>query len=351
MERGTVKTIKRLESKPEFVYNLEIEDNHNYFIEGVLLHNSPNVILDEAALIEDDVEGKIFRMLGDSIDNFYFKIGNPFKRNHFLKDSQNPNFYKININYGVGIREGRLTQEFIEEAKKKPHFSILYENLFPAANAIDDSGYSFLINDLEYEKALDLILPEAYFGIKMLGVDVAGGGENYTVWVMRCGNYAKVLGKNKDPNTMSTVGQTIRLARENKIDMQNVFIDDTGIGHGVFDRLREQQFYVHSVTLGEHSSEKEKYANRRAENYWKMKEWINTGGKLCLTDDWEDIKNIKYKADSAGKLQIMPKLEMLTYGWESPDTIDALMLTFHSNPYVNEEEGEYKEEFNRFNII
>ena len=289
---------------------------------------APNVILDEAALIDDDIEAKIFRMLGDKPDNFYLKIGNPFRRNHFLKSWKDPRYSKINVDYEIGIKEGRATKDFIDEAMDKPHFDILFENTFPAADMVDDKGWSFLITDSEFDKALKPYKEEEVFGERLMGVDIARGGGNYNVWVLRNANHARVLAKNRDGDLMSVVGTTIRLAQENNISMENIFLDDTGVGAGVSDRIREQRYNVKAVTLGASAREYEKYKNVRAECYWKLRNWLIEGNSIDKDDNWQELTYIKYKADSAGKLQIMSKEEMKRYGIESPDVADALMLTF-----------------------
>jgi len=44
-------------------------------------------ISDESALVDDDIDSAIFRMLaGKGEDTFLCKVGNPFFRNHFLAD-------------------------------------------------------------------------------------------------------------------------------------------------------------------------------------------------------------------------------------------------------------------------
>lgn len=317
---------------------------------------SANVILDEAALIDDDVEAKIFRMLGDQTDNFYLKIGNPFKRNHFYKSHRDPLYNTINIDYPQGIKEGRITQEFIDEAKNKPFFDVLYNNIFPDAEAIDDKGYSRLITDKEFDNSTDLIMPEGYFGIPIMGVDIARGGGNSNVWVVRHANYAFIAAKNQDSDLMNTTGAIIKLAKDNKVSMPNVCIDDIGVGSGVVDRLREQRFYVKGVKNSEVAEDFTKFKNKRAENAWKAKEWLMSGGKLRVTDDWTDCLDIKYKTDSAGKLQIMPKEEMRRNGIMSPDVFDALCLTFDSHPFskefTNEDKGELNNSlFNKYDVI
>ena len=309
--------------------------------EALMGFGAPNIIGDEMALIDDDIEAKIFRMLGDQTNNFYCKVGNPFRRNHFLKSYRDPSYHKIEVDYQIGLKEGRITQAFIDEARKKPFFGVHYENKFPDAEAIDDKGWSYLITDRELENALATIEPEAEFGVKMLGHDVARGGGCFNVWVLRRQNYARLLGKNQDADLMSTTGTTIRLVGENKIDWENVSIDDTGIGGGETDRLREQRYFPNAVVNGAVADDQDKFKNRRAENYWKLKQWLNGGGKLCATDNWGELLDLKYKSDSSGKLQIMSKDDMRCMGIDSPDVADALSETFDRHAFVKESKIRY----------
>lgn len=111
-------------------------------LDALMGFGAPNVIIDESSLIDDIQYAGIFRMLGGFKDNFLFEIGNPMRRNHFLKTSLDPSYHHINIDCEQGIKEGRVTREFIEEMRTKPMFSVLYENKFPPQDTIDDSGYS-----------------------------------------------------------------------------------------------------------------------------------------------------------------------------------------------------------------
>ncbi len=357
METKIVQSIKKIKEFPEFVYNLETEDNHNYFVNGVLLHNSTNLILDEAALIDDDLEAKIFRMLGDNpTESFYCKIGNPFNRNHFLHSYKDPAYFKIDANDEVGLKEGRLTPEFIAEVKSRPFYDVLYANKFPAADAIDNKGWSALITDKEYELSLtDPIPQEGWVGSRILGVDIARGGGNYNVFTLRTGNYATVLAKNEDNDLMSVAGTTIRLAKEFKIDSKNWDLDDTGVGGGVTDRLKELGYLINPVVNAESADDELKFVNKRAENHWLAKEWLMKGGKLDKTCDWTDLLNLRYRADSSGRLQIMSKVEMRRNGFDSPDTSDSFTMTFARNPYnYYQEELSAKEDnvpFDKFSVL
>ena len=194
--------------------------------ESIMGLGASNVILDEAALVDDQIESKVFRMLGDSMENFYMKIGNPFRRNHFLKSHLDPKYFTTNIDWQIGLAEGRLDEGHIEEARKKPNFDVLFENKFPKADLVDDRGYVTLLMDDEFDLAISFIPKEGRVGLPRLSVDVARGGGNFNVWILRWDNYATLLAKNHDPDTMSVATTTMSLAREHGVLPENVFIDD-----------------------------------------------------------------------------------------------------------------------------
>jgi hypothetical protein len=297
--------------------------------DAVMGLGAENVVLDEAALIDDNIESKIFRMLGDNMDNFYLKIGNPFRRNHFLKSDKDPNYVSKSFDYHVGLEEGRLTEDFIQEARKKPNFDVLYENKFPEADVVDDRGFVCLITDVEFERCIAHIEPQGRIGLPRLSVDVARGGGNFNVWTLRWDNYATVLAKNQDPDTMSVATTTMQFAREHNVLEQNTFIDDTGVGGGVIDRLAQLRFFANGVKNQE-TPDDEMFLNRRAQNFWRLRQWLIDGGKLSPEHEkeWMEILNIKYRAMDSRKIQIMSKLIMARDGIESPDVVDSLSMSF-----------------------
>jgi hypothetical protein len=297
------------------------------------------VIEDESALIPDEIEATIFRMIAGHKDGFYCKIGNPFYRNHFLKSWSNPNYRKIYINYKQAIEEGRYTQEFIDEAKMKPHFNVLFACEFPAADAVDSEGYSFLLDEGDLQ--IKEVLP---FGEARLGVDVAEGGGDYCVIVLRWANYAKVLLKYQTSNTMDLVGRIIHLAKEYEVLDKNIFIDAIGIGKGVCDRLFEQHWNISPVKVSDTAHSETQYYNLRAECYMALREWIKLNN-LEENPDWYQLTDVKYRiVDSSGKIQVMPKDMMRKRGYNSPDVADALMLTFSRKSVINREKYLTKEQ-------
>jgi len=300
---------------------------------------SPNVVMDEAALVSDEADAKAMRMVGGftgSGDDFVVKIGNPFRRNHFLSAQQDPAYYKINADYHVGIAEKneygeqRLTEKFIEEMRKKPFFGVQYENRFPNADDVDLKGWTQLMSEEEIEIAMTYDETPQHTGEIRLGHDVARSGSDSSSWVKRSMNFCEALMKAHIPDLTDAAAQTMLLMNTHEILPMNTFVDDIGVGGGEVDHLHYQQKKIVAVNVANEALERSRFTNLRAEAYWRLREWIKKGGKLCKChqDDWLDMSRIKYKPDSKGRLRIMSKDEMRAMGLESPDVCDAAMLSF-----------------------
>jgi hypothetical protein len=328
-----VQSVKEVSFDDDSVYNLEIADNNNYFIEGVLVHNSPILIEDESSLIDDVADAKAFRMVGGYTSvgrDFVCKIGNPFRRNHFLKSERDEKFYKINADYRVGIEENLLTQDFVDEMREKPGFKVLYENKFPDDDEIDAQGWARLFSEDDVERAMlreDESHP-GHVGEMRIGNDIARGGSNKTVWCLRSMAYAEILAVSNQNNLTEIAARTLALLKEYNVLPGNVFIDEVGVGGGAVDPLRTQNVQVTPVNVGNTAVDHKRYTNLRAEAYFALKEWLRKGGRLSYESEWYQLCGIMYKADEKGRYKIMSKELMRARGIDSPDQADALMLSF-----------------------
>ncbi len=297
-------------------------------MESAMGAGSKIVIQDESGLIPDPIEATIFRMIaGKGEDAFYCKIGNPFYRNHFLKSYRDDKYFKVFIDYIQGLKEHRYNEEFISEARTKPYFDVLYECKFPKADAIDASGYSTLIGeDFLFSKMRDIV---PMVGSIRWGIDVAGEGSNYSTIIERGRSGAKILYKENNPDTMNFVGIIVQMFKDAPIKPIRIYVDKVGIGKPVYDRLmefREIATFIVGVSAGESAQDNINFFNKRAEMFWRLKEWFGIGeleGK-----DWQDLLDIKYKIQSDRKIKIKSKDEMLKDGIVSPDIADGLSLTF-----------------------
>ena len=310
----------------------------NDAINAIMGFGGRNVISDESSLVDDEIEAGVFRMLaGKGNDTFYLKIGNPFYRNHFFQSWKSPRYKKVFIDYRVGLADGRYTPEFIEEAKEKPKFKVLFAARFPDSTEQDKDGYTPLLTEDEIEGAYveaGIVEP---IGVPVMGSDVSGGGRNFSVIVIRWDNVAKLIFRRHTPDPTLFGVDIAALALKYGVKPENVNIDSVGLGQAALGKARELLGRnVRGVNVGENpieeqdrKGEEKQYLNIRAQAYWKAAQWIIKGGKIVRDSNFGELLVIKYKtARGDKKIQIIPKEELRDKGIESPDVADSLMLTF-----------------------
>lgn len=303
-------------------------------IEAAMGEGADMVIIDEACLIADNTEATIFRMIsGRGSAGCYVKLGNPFYSEppyeHFYKSNYNPNYLQIFIDYKQALREGRYEEEFIEEAREKPLFDVLYECKFPPKNEVDEKGYRRLLTLEQIRSKMIEALPEFIEGRFRLGADIGRGG-NFNAYVGRDDKVMWLHGKNRSNDTMTNVVEI----KNAKADAN--FIDDTGVGGGVTDRCIEESIFVIPIRSGAGATDKERFKNMRAELFFRFKQWVLKGGKFEQSNHWLTLYEIKWKVDSGGRFMIEPKDDMMkrarkqltSLGSTSPDVIDAGSFTF-----------------------
>jgi len=296
-------------------------------IEAAMGFGGNRIILDESSLIDDTLYSTVKRMLGGYPynDQFLLEIGNPFYRNHFYRTWHSPSYNKIFIDYNIGLKEGRYSKEFIEEMRQEAFFDILYECKFPSEEEIDNQGYRQLLTMEDVEECQT----DKYIQGKdwILGVDIGAGGD-FNVYILRNQDFAFIESKNQSNDTMTNVLEVERIIKDYKIHPANVYIDDTGVGKGVTDRLKEKGYMVNAVSFGQEAQDKTRYRNIKAQIYWQLRQWIKSGGKLYKDSNWIQLTWIKYKISTDKLLQIEPKDDLIRRTGKSPDFADALALTF-----------------------
>lgn len=304
-----------------------------------------NIVQDESALIMDDLQAMVMRMLGGHPDSFLLKIGNPFYRNHFYRTWHSDRYHKVFINYEKALEEGRFTESFIEEMRDEPFFKELYECRFPTEDELMEGGYQRLIDDELLHHAL---VEEEYApkpeGTYRMGCDFAGGGNDRSAYVIRTDNLMWLESTNRSPNTMDQVSYVHQYKDKYGIEDAYISTDAGGLGKGVGDRLHEVDIFCNNVQFGQSANHKDKYKNARAEMYYELMLWLKNGGRIVANDAWYELLSINYKTDSERKFQIQPKDELkrrmrdrgLTAS--SPDVADAACLTFADSSMIIDED-------------
>lgn len=166
----------------------------------------------------------------------------------------------------------------------------------------------------------------------IVGVDVARFGGDRSCLFTRKGrdgrHFPPILLDKVDLMTLaSVVADHINLLKRVHNNVI-VAIDGGGVGGGVIDRLRQLGFSPIEVQFGSKANDPRRYANKRAEIWSLMREWLK-GGALPKRDDLiSDLVNVEYSYTTADAILLESKQSMKARGLPSPDIADAIALTF-----------------------
>lgn len=297
------------------------------------------VLIDEASGINPEIEEAIDGLTPEKI----VRIGQPLSTVGRFADSfrmQGVHKMRIsafdtpNVKEGKIIIPGLINKDDVEGFKVKyGEDSNVYRVRILGEFPTQDSDSLISVDDVAKAMEREVKVQEQFE--KKMGVDVARFGDDRSVIIIR--QMEKILRKEVfyGLDTMQIAGHALRVAKEEIVRPENIYVDTIGIGAGVYDRLKEQGWNVSSVNVAESPKDKENYINLRAELYaTSVKEWVKTAD-IPKDDDYYELANIKYKFNSQGKLQIESKEDMKKRGIDSPDVADALMLTFASSGVIN----------------
>lgn len=170
----------------------------------------------------------------------------------------------------------------------------------------------------------------------VLGLDVgrnAGQGDP-SVLIDRQGRRAGHLMYERwwSDDTMHTVGRVVRAIQS--LHPQQVFIDLTGIGAGVYDRLVDLGYG--EIATGVHFGstetvrEPDRFPNKRTEMWVKSLEWLKDDEPDLIDDArlQESACSVRHSFDSAGRYKLEDKAKTKQRLQRSPDEWDAVALTF-----------------------
>ena len=118
----------------------------------------------------------------------------------------------------------------------------------------------------------------------VIAVDPARYGPDETVVAVRHGDVVSELVAWRRTDLMETVERVQAVlervgvtAGEEPSAQGVVVVDEVGLGAGVADRLRELGYNVHGFNGGRQAQASGRFANSRAETYWKLRELLEHG--------------------------------------------------------------------------
>lgn len=168
---------------------------------------------------------------------------------------------------------------------------------------------------------------EYNFAPKVIGVDVARFGDDRSVITRRQGLCCIDQRKLRGVDTMTLAGIVAELAHTWGYDA--IFVDGVGVGAGVVDRLRQLGLDVFDCQAGARALAPAKFANRRAEMWSNMRDWLESGSIPEDKELMDDLTGLEYGFNASGAVQLEKKEEMKKRGLDSPDCADSLALTFY----------------------
>lgn len=173
---------------------------------------------------------------------------------------------------------------------------------------------------------------------KTIGVDVARFGSDSTVLTAMHGKRQTHRIEMFKRDTIEVAGRVLSLA--NEIDADIIVVDETGVGSGVVDQLRDtlknkkfNKTEVRGVQFGdacENEDDKEKYVNLKARMFGLLSQDMKAEDGIQLLNEsvyLEELPSILYSYDKKGRMQIESKDEYKRRtGRKSPDNADSLAL-------------------------
>lgn len=166
---------------------------------------------------------------------------------------------------------------------------------------------------------------------KILAADIARFGDDQSVICKRQGRKVLPLVTWRGMDLMKTAD---KIAEE--IDAWSpdaVVIDETGIGSGVVDRLRQLRYEVFGFNGGESPKDKDTYRNKRVEVWGLMRNALRE--RIDLPKDEvlkADLIGPEYGFTPTQQLWLEKKEDMKRRGLASPDLGDALAMTWAVAP-------------------
>jgi len=306
------------------------EENSESFAGLHAADSSPFYIFDEASAIP----AKIWEVAeGGMTDGapFFFAFGNPTRTATKFFECFNGQRHRWATRQ-IDSRSCQITNkkqidEWVADYGVSSDFvKVRVLGQFPSASSLQFISRD-LVNDAQL-RTVERQPPQAI----VLGVDPARFGADSSVIWTRDGRD----GRSFDPirmrgaDTMTLAGRVAEHANMLRDAGRQVIInvDGGGVGGGVIDRLRSTGFDINEVQFGGRALDPRRFANRRAEIWGLMREWLAIG---CIPRDEElasDLCGVEFGYNATDAILLEKKESMKSRGLASPDSADALAITF-----------------------
>lgn len=301
------------------------------------LHNEGKriiLIFDEASNISDKVWEVAEGALTDAdTEIIWIAFGNPTRntgrfRECFRKFRHRWIRRQIDARTVEGTNRKQQEKWAADWGEDSDFFRVRVRGVFPRASALQlipgDWVSASMLRDAVYTHEDALIC----------GVDIARGGDDNCVVQFRRGMDARSIPVTTIPgsevrDSTKFVATVSNLIADRKPDA--VFVDSTGVGGPVADRLRQLMpgVPIYDVNFAWAAPDTQK-SNVRTYIWWKMREALQNGLAIANDSDLEmELTAPEYNHDSKERVALEKKADIKLRLGISPDRADALALTYY----------------------
>ncbi len=287
-------------------------------------------VIDEASGVSDEMFKVILGSLTET-NNYILMLSNPRRLSGFFFDSHKPSNAKTYAQLHMSaLKSAWVTRDSILQWKNlygedSNQYKVEVEGEFPDREDDAIIPMSLVLQAIQREDQEPL-------GDIRWGLDV-GAGNDKSVLIKRQGPVvSNDVKKYKFKDTMKVVGKVVEEYNNTpeKLKPDNIYVDTIGVGKGAGDRLREQGLPIVPAVASNRAYMKKYNYNAKSEWWKEMYEWLRDQQPQLPDDDdlLEELTTCRAVPSSDGRFRVEPKDKYKSRLKRSPDTADALAITF-----------------------
>lgn len=287
-------------------------------------------LVDESTGVPDAIHEVMQGGLTDS-EPFLIAMGNPTKNSGWFHGAFHAMRHRW-TNYQIDSRTVQITNkqeldQWCQDFGENSDFvKVRVRGVFPSASSLQ-----FIDSDT-VDAARKREVEQSRHESIIVGVDPARFGDDASTIYTRQGRDGRTFPplRYRGIDTMHLAARVTEHVNFLRSAGRHVLIavDGGGVGGGVIDRLRMVGMDCIEVQFGGKANDSKRFANRRAEIWSLMREWLKGG---ALPDDEElatDLQSVEYGFNAQDAILLESKQSMKARGLASPDAADALAVTF-----------------------
>lgn len=308
------------------------EENSESFAGLHCANSTPWYLFDEASGVPDKIWEVAEGGLTDG-EPFWFVFGNPTRNTGRFRECWRK-FRNVWNHRKVDSRSVQVTNKPLLESWAKDYgedsdfYRVRVKGDFPSASSNQKIPTDLFVAATKKE------ISNLPGDPKVMSLDIARGGEDNCVFSFRTGQNGKVrkpivLPGSEYRDSMKLVAVATKLINEFNPDA--FFIDETGVGGPVGDRIRQLGYNAIGVNFAS-SAPDPHFANMRAYMAHQYLEWIKEGGSVPEDEDLlTEVGAVEYTHDKRDREILIPKDMIKKVIGVSTDLFDSQIL-LHAMP-------------------